>query len=448
MSEYKKSVTSAVGVVAAVFAVLGGNVWRNRVESPVGSNPFLIGNLLASKTSDSDVGEVDFFHEMTKLLKREYVDPITDDEKLAAGAVRGMIGSLGDPGSLYYDKTQFNTFNQARNGQFEGIGAEFALRMDMPSGPEARAGILPNPDESDGGNSPDRPVVVPELVVTAVIPGGSADHAGVKPGDTVSYVNSRWIVDSESIAKFRAAQKAIAANKMSQADYTALHKDLRLKFDTNILPLRARDLMITGDKGTVDVVWKRGSETRHTVLTKGKIAEQPFELSGNEVRRLYFTDGAAKKLEDAVAGKKFISIDLRNNVNGDFEEMRKCLAALAPGGEYGYIASEKEKKAQAITISKGNSSPPKINLIVDKSTGGAAEIFALALKQKGLAKIEGGAMSSDVNVVEVFGLPDGSGYSLVHGRYSASEPKKQARVAKPQEQQQQVASAEPTGGVA
>ncbi len=446
MSDYKKSVTSAVGVLAAVFAVLGGNVWRNHVESPAGANSFTLDNLLASKNADSDVGEVDFFHEMTKLLKREYVDPISDDQKLAAGAVRGMIGSLGDPDSLYFDKDQFKTFNNARNGNYEGVGAEFALRISSPTGPNNRAGILPGPNEADAAPSPEAPITVPELVVTAVIPGGSADKAGVRTGDVVSYVDNRWIVDSEAIVRFRTAQKAVAANKMSHTDYAALHKDLRVRFDTSILPLRARDILQTGDKGSIDVVWKRAGETRHTVLPRAKIAEQPFQLSGNEVRKLYFTDGASEKLSEAAAGKKILTIDLRNNVNGDFQEMRRCLAVIAPAGEYGFVTADKEKKPQAISVGKGNSSAPKITLIVDKSTGGVAEIFALALKSKGLAKINGGDMSSDKNVIEVFSLPDGSGYSLVNGRYTQTAAAKHATASR--SKRHAVALLIPTGGLA
>lgn len=419
MSESSKSVTSAIGVLAAALALIGGNAWRDHVS---GSRAFTIDNLLASKLKDSDVGEVVFFDDMAKLLKREYVDPITDDNKLAAGAVRGMIGSLGDPKSLYYNKDQFNVFKDSREGKFAGVGAEFTLRIGSPSGPANRAGILPSPDEADSGNSPDRPIRVPRLVVTAVVPGGPAEKAGVKPGDVVSEVDGHWIVDGDDLERYRQAQVKVAKKEMSVKDFAAIHKELRLKYEHSILPLRAQDSLTSGTSGETDVVWKRGDKTFETKLTKRPIELPTFVQEGDTIKRLFFTGDAADNLKKALHGQRMIKIDLRNNVSGDYQVMRKCLAAVAPKGEYGFIATDRSRKPTPLSVSEGNAHPPKIELLVDSSTGGAAEIFAQALKFKGLATLSGGPMSPDNSVFEVYTLPEGSGYTLVTGHYEEKAP--------------------------
>ncbi len=436
MTENNKSITSAISVLAATVSLLCGNVWRSHVEKGPGeSSSFTMNSLLASKNTDIDLNEVDFFHEMSKLLKREYVDPITDDQKLASGAVRGMIGSLGDPQSLYFDKDEFRVFNENREGKYEGIGVELGLQLDTPSGPNNRAGILPNPGEDDGPSSPDRAIRVPDLVAMAVVPGGPADKAGVKVGDRVSYVDGQFLIDKESIQqfrdsqmKFREVQDKFSAGKMA-ADgykmeverYRALHKEFRLKLENSILPLRAKDRLTSGLEESLTVVWKRGKSTRETRISKAKSSEPTFSAQGNQISALSFNAGASVRLSEAIAEKPIVTIDLRNNVNGDFQEMRKCLAVLAPTGQYGYVVSDRERKPQPISVSVGNAKSPKVTLIVDGSTGGAAAIFARALKEKKHAVLSG-TPSADINVVEIFGLPDGTGYSLVSGRYSASTP--------------------------
>jgi len=55
------------------------------------------------------------------------------------------------------------------------------------------------------------------------------------------------------------------------------------------------------------------------------------------------------------------------------------------------------------------------------------EVFALALSSKGRAKLSGAAMAGDRSISEVVALPDGGGYTLVKGRYSATAVKKAPR---------------------
>lgn len=432
MGEVKRSITSAAGIVGVVAAILAGNAWRGSLERGSDHGSFTIDAILASKQKDPDVGVVDYFHEMSRLLKKEYVDPsAVVDQKLASGAVRGMVGMLGDPNSLYYDKDQFKIFAAARAGHFEGIGAQFALRMDSPPGKENRAGILPNPDEEDGGPAAAHSIKIPKLIVTAIVPGGPADKAGVKVGDVVTDVDGHWLVDAKTIQKLQDARVQFQAGKMSREAYSSLHREVRLRLDTSVLPLRAAQRLSAGTSGTTKITWLRGSESRETSIPKAVSAVPSFDVEGGNIKSLLFVPGSAQKLRELAATNSTLTIDLRNNVNGDFDEMRRCLAVVAPSGTYGYVLSQRDKKSGTVTVSEGNSKPPKLHLIVDSSTGGPAEMFALALQSKGLVQVSPTSMSPDKFIIEVFSLPDGSGYTLVKGKYSTTdEPAKHARLMK------------------
>src|SRR5688500_4910944 len=101
MSEVSRSIVTALAVVAAAGAVVVGATVRGRNDlGGVGDGTRVAGTLrqhLASSDPRVDVPAADYFYELSDKLKKEYVEPVTDDQKLAAGAVRGMVASLGDP---------------------------------------------------------------------------------------------------------------------------------------------------------------------------------------------------------------------------------------------------------------------------------------------------------------------------------------------------------------
>jgi hypothetical protein len=72
-----------------------------------------------------------------------------------------------------------------------------------------------------------------------------------------------------------------------------------------------------------------------------------------------------------------------------------------------------------LTIENGNASAPKITFVVDRTTRGPAEIIAVALSSHGRAVLSGSLTGGDLSIRQVVSLPDGSGYELVTGDYTA-----------------------------
>jgi carboxyl-terminal processing protease len=428
MSDVKKSFFAAGGVAAAATMVVFGSLHRDRVDT--GAGPSLeFGRYVASRERQVTVPATDFYRTLSQKLKREYVEPVSDDMKLASGAVRGMVGSLADPKSLYMDKDEFRAFLNARQGRYEGIGADLVLKMPTAGSRPSKDFLQPTPGEegadpgvvgADSGGSPATPQV-PRLTVASVVPGGPADKAGVKPGDIVETVDGHWVYNSTLLAQFRTAQKQYLAKKITLAQINELRNKLRAKYEKAILPLRARDKLILGEAGAVNVVWERAGALRTTPLVRAPSKREGFRVEGDAIH-LAFTADSAARLKEAIQGKSSVTIDLRQNVLGDFKAMRECLAVVAPNGDYGTLANEHKGSQSPLRVANGNAKPPKMTLLTDSTTRGAAEIFALALNSRGYARLSGGPTGGDRTVYDIVQLPDGSGYTLATAEYRVKLP--------------------------
>jgi len=95
--------------------------------------------------------DVDFslIEEVYNLINEKYVakDEI-DQQALIFGAIRGMVGELGDPYSVFFDLKETEDFLTSVSGHFEGVGIEISIKDDtltvispLKNTPAARAGI-------------------------------------------------------------------------------------------------------------------------------------------------------------------------------------------------------------------------------------------------------------------------------------------------------------------
>ena len=371
-------------------------------------------NLVAS-TQPVAIPEADYFRDVSALLKHEYVEPVTDDQKLASGAVRGMILSLNDAGSLYFDKNEFRTLLNQREGKFEGIGAQFAL--------VERGEINRSADQTMGGQPPESAeeslmtrLRIPRLAVVALTPEGAAAKAGVKVGDLVYEIDQHWVANTDLLVKFQRAQNDFEKKKISLAQLNTVRKEVREKTERALMPMKANDKLTQGSTGSVRVVWERAGAKRETLLSKGltNLAANGAIINGYATLR--FSTGAEDVLKKSLA--KVSALDLRQSVDGDYATMRKCLAEVVPSGTYGAITTDRAAKPTPVAVKSSVTNAPKLKLLVDSSTRGASLIFAKVLEKAGVATISG-RPSEDLAVKTTVALPDGSGYTLITGRYDA-----------------------------
>jgi len=82
-------------------------------------------------------------------LRSTYYGELDEDE-LLDGLKSGLVRASGDPYTVYLNSDEIESFNDALNGEFSGIGAEIAVKNDqlqivkpLPNSPAKEAGLKP-----------------------------------------------------------------------------------------------------------------------------------------------------------------------------------------------------------------------------------------------------------------------------------------------------------------
>lgn len=406
MTDLHRNLLTAGLVCAASACLVGGIYVREKVDAEqagLQAKTSLAPGLLASRGTSVDIPEERYFYDLMLLLKREYVEPIKDETTLATGAVKGMISSLDDERSIFMSKPLFQAFVNGLQGKFEGIGAKLALRR------------LKRPNKGPLRTSMDFLERVPVVRVTYIVPGGPADQVGLVAGDEIERIDGHWVVNPSDVDRIRRVIQQVEAKKLPAKAQLDVQAELREKLKLSIMPMRAFERLSVGDTGLVKLSWRRAGQVREAALEK-KPSEVAINKRNGHAFRLAFVPGAAEKLREAVAQDKKLIIDLRGVDQGDFKSMVECLAVVAPSGVIGKVVSDAGKGEQ-VRIAKGSARPVPVNLQVDRFTGGVGEAFALALKNRGLARFQGGETAGDPSILERTALADGSGFTLRVGKF-------------------------------
>jgi len=268
-------------------------------------------------------------------------------DTLIQGAIRGMIGSLGDPYSAYLSSDDYRKSLQGISGQFEGIGAEIATE-----GPDGTKGCTPL-----GATC--------RLVITNPLPGSPAVGAGLLPGDII-----------------------LAADGVTLDGLT---------IDG------ARD-KIRGPKGTiVTLKVQRGSgATFDLAITRDVVQEKEVDsrvLAGGAVgyvRVRGFSDAAADATvaafaEHLKAGRTKLILDLRGNPGGYVTAARKIASQFIASGVIFYEQDASGTQVATEALGDGIATDPRLRIVclIDGGSASASEIVAGALQDTKRATLVG-----------------------------------------------------------
>lgn len=83
-------------------------------------------------------------------IKTKYVKQSSYETAMLYGAIQGLVGSLGDPYSLYFPPKEADEFAKDLSGELEGIGAEIGIKetelmvvSPLPDSPAEKSGLRP-----------------------------------------------------------------------------------------------------------------------------------------------------------------------------------------------------------------------------------------------------------------------------------------------------------------
>lgn len=273
-----------------------------------------------------------------------------DPKKALDGAISGMVDSLGDPYSVYMNKSQSTDFMDVLDNKFEGIGAELTINEN-------------------------------QLTVVSPLPDSPASKAGLKPKDKILKIdnkdtNNMDLSDAVDLIRGKAGSK------------------VNLTVQTGEEP--ARELAI------VRQAIKADSVTMSTVGDNVAL-----------IRISQFSDDTAG-LMDQMAQKiiknksKGVIIDLRNNPGGLLDASVSSSSLFLDDKTVVIEQDNSDKKQIIKTNQKAILKDIPLTILVNGGSASASEIMAGAMQDWGRAQIIGETSYGKGTVQELIPLQKSS----------------------------------------
>jgi carboxyl-terminal processing protease len=303
---------------------------------------------LTPGTPADEAADFQPFWDTYAAVTERYAGGPVDRKALIEGAIKGMIGALDDPYSLYLTSEEFKDSLRSISGEFEGIGATIGT-IDA-AGATSSCTVLATDCR---------------LVVVAPIPGSPAEAAGLQPGDIIDQIDGERLegltVDS--------ARNRVRGPKDSAVTLSIV-RDGAAPLDVEIV----RAVIVTPEVETEN-------------LADGAVGY--IRLAG-------FSDHAAVQFDAAVAaaverGQRALMVDLRGNPGGYVTAARDIASQFIPDGAIFWQEYADGSLVETKALPGGAATDPSIKLVVlvDGGSASASEIVAGALHDRGRATLVG-----------------------------------------------------------
>jgi carboxyl-terminal processing protease len=291
-----------------------------------------------------------------RLIQADYVDSSVDPKKLSQGSVQGLITSLGDPYSIYFDPAQYKKLQQSYQGKYTGIGIYLSFSTGYP-------------------------------VITGTVAGSPAAAAGLKSGDQIVKVGDKDI-------------KGISPDQAT----TLVQGPEGTKVTLTIL--RGADTMtFTITRAQIQVPTVRSATVGDRILY---------------VRIYQFGAQTSKEFSDALknglAGSVGMILDLRGDPGGFISAADDVITQFVTSGETFETHGRNGVNRHQVGSAHAAPTVPLV-VLVDANSASASEIVAGSLQVHHRAKLVGTTTYGKGSVQEDFVLSDGSDIHLTVERW-------------------------------
>lgn len=333
------NLTKKIGIGLIFLAILAGSFLSGIYIGFENRPAFQKLTNIVNKGSSENASGTDFapFWKAWEIINEKYPESekITDQERVY-GAIKGLLGSLKDPYSVFFNPEENKAFNEEISGEFSGIGVELSEKNHI-------------------------------LTVISPLKGTPADRAGLTSGDQIIKIGKQYT----SEISIDEAMKLIRGPEGTQVELTILREGLS----------QPKVLTITREKITVP-----------------SLETEVLEKEGIFVIKLYsFSAKSANEFNDAVrefskTGYNKLILDLRNNPGGYLESAVSMAGWFLPDGSV--VVKEVGKKETNIKYHRSRGpgvfkDKIKMAILVNGGSASASEILSGALQENGVAKLVG-----------------------------------------------------------
>ncbi len=341
--------------VAAFSFVLG---WQATAMGFIGSEKL---SYQESKNQLVEDVNLDLFWTVWKELETKHINEDGfDKEKLVYGAIKGMVGALDDPYTVYMDPEESREFSDSLEGTLEGIGAELTIE--------------------DGG-----------LIITSPIKNSPAERAGLLPGDLIYKIGEEVTHDMslyDAITKIR-------GKKGTTVTMTIVRKNEK-PFEVSIV----RDSI---DLNSVNVEKLDGGIVYLEVNQFNDKTLEEFNIAVSEM---------------VLNPPKGLIVDLRFNGGGYLDIAVDMLSHILPTGSEAVIIEQRgmDDKTQ-YTIGAPKIADIPLVVLVNEGSASASEIVAGAVQDHKRGVVMGTQSFGKGTVQEVESFSDGSSIRITIARW-------------------------------
>ena len=285
-----------------------------------------------------------------------------DNNKLQDGIYKGMVDSLGDQYTVYYNAEEYKQFTTSSSGTYCGIGV--AVSQNASTG---------------------------AITVVKTFKKGSGEKEGMLPGDIIYKVKGKKIEGLE-------LSKVVSQIKGEEGTYvkvTVLRDGKEIEFN-----LERRKLEI--DTVTYRIEEKDGKKI-------GYIAVSEFD----EVTASQFKNAIAELEKEGIKG---LVIDLRDNPGGLLDVTCEMLDRMIKKGILVYTVDKNGKRIDEEATDNLSFDKP-VAILVNGNSASASEVFSGAMKDYNVATLVGTKTFGKGIVQSIVPFGDGSAMKVTVSRY-------------------------------